>query len=256
MSHNTVMPSDSPTPNTPPKRGMFRVVLVAEAVLLITLLGILGYRFAMRNAAVADESNSATTSPSHAPKQTTPPPRKNNAPATQVGTNPPNRSPDTRETSSLPVLASPMILVEKSKQRLTLFDGRRIVKQYPASTGRDAGDKMREGDYRTPEGEFYVCVRNEKSKYTRALGLSYPDQLDARRGLRDGLITRQDHDRIVQAIQRHRQPLWNTPLGGQIMIHGDRRGGRTTQGCIALEDRDILELFPRIPLGTRVIIKP
>jgi lipoprotein-anchoring transpeptidase ErfK/SrfK len=40
------------------------------------------------------------------------------------------------------------------------------------------------------------------------------------------------------------------------MIHGDRRGGRTTQGCIALEDRDILELFPKIPVGTRVIVKP
>jgi murein L,D-transpeptidase YafK len=156
----------------------------------------------------------------------------------------------------LPKLHSPEILIEKSKQRLSVFDDGRRVKQYLASTGRDAGDKTREGDYRTPEGEFYVCVKNDKSKYTRALGLSYPDVSDAQQGLRDGRITRREYDRIVHAIRRRRQPPWNTPLGGAIMIHGDRRGGRTTQGCIALEDRDILELFPRIPLGTRVVIKP
>jgi murein L,D-transpeptidase YafK len=130
------------------------------------------------------------------------------------------------------------------------------VKQYPVSTGRDAGDKQREGDYRTPEGEFYVCVKNASSKYTRALGLSYPGVSDAQRGLREGLITQREHDRIVYAIRNRHQPPWKTPLGGEIMIHGDRRGGRTTQGCIALEDRDILELFPKIPLGTRVIIRP
>lgn len=244
------MPSKSPTSNPPPKRGVFRVLLVAEFVLLLGLLTAWGYRAATRNAAVADESDSATTAPAAAETQTA-------APSTQTATT--NRTPrptDTRAASSLPVLRSPTILVEKSRQRLTLFDNGRIVKQYPASTGKNAGDKQREGDYRTPDGDFYVCVKNEKSKYTRALGLSYPSLPDAQQGLRDGRITRQEHDQIVDAIRRLRQPPWKTPLGGEIMIHGDRRGGRTTQGCIALEDRDILELFPRIPVGTRVIIKP
>ena len=115
---------------------------------------------------------------------------------------------------------------------------------------------MREGDGRTPEGEFYVCVKNTASKYTRALGLSYPNRSDAIRGLRQGLISQRDFDRIDYTIRKRLQPPWNTPLGGEIMIHGDRRGGRTTQGCIALEDRDILEIFPRIPVGTRVVIRP
>jgi lipoprotein-anchoring transpeptidase ErfK/SrfK len=240
------------------------MIVAAEVVVLLGVLGVWGYRATMQNLAASGKTNSRLNSPNAASTQTAPggvsrntTPMRANLPTTHPSVPTRTVTPAAGgDSSALDVLRSPAILVEKSKQRLTVFDGGRIVKRYPASTGRDAGDKMREGDYRTPEGEFYVCVRNAKSKYTRALGLSYPNASNALRGLREGLITQQDHDRIVQAIRRRRQPPWNTPLGGQIMIHGDRRGGRTTQGCIALEDGDILELFPRIPLGTRVMITP
>ncbi|MBN1942421.1 MAG: L,D-transpeptidase [Phycisphaerae bacterium] len=253
------MPSDSPTSSPSRKGSFFHVLLGAEIVVLLALLGAWGYRAAARNFSETEQADSTPNIPAAAAPQTAP---SHTLPATAPSrarkkpVQPPAASQAARWNAPLPELRSPMLLVEKSKQRLTVFDGRRIVKQYPASTGRNPGDKRREGDYRTPEGEFYVCVKNAKSKYTRALGLSYPSRDDARRGLRDGLITRQDYDRIVQAMDNKRQPPWNTPLGGEIMIHGDRRGGRTTQGCIALEDRDILELFPRIPLGTRVMIQP
>ncbi len=153
-------------------------------------------------------------------------------------------------------LQNPQIVVEKSKLRLTVFEGRSAVKRYRAAVGGGRGDKTREGDLCTPEGVFYVCVRNTQSKYVLSLGLSYPNIEDARRGLRAGLISQIEYDRIALAINRGQQPPWNTKLGGEIMIHGQRKGGRDTKGCIALEDNDIRELFPKIPNGTKVTILP
>jgi len=154
-------------------------------------------------------------------------------------------------------IVNPTILIEKSKLRLTVFDQNgKIVKRYRAAVGANPEDKLREGDFRTPEGEFYVCVKNPNSKYVLALGLSYPNISDADRGYRSGLINKSQYDQIAYAIRKQRQPPWNTPLGGEIMIHGRRNGGRDTEGCIALEDKDIRELYPQISVGTRVLINP
>jgi lipoprotein-anchoring transpeptidase ErfK/SrfK len=153
-------------------------------------------------------------------------------------------------------LARPAILIDKSSRLLAVYDGGRLVKVYPAAVGARPGDKLREGDRRTPEGEFFVCVKNPVSKYTLALGLSYPAEEDAARGLREGLISQAEHRRIEAELRAGRRPPWDTALGGEIMIHGDRRGGRDTLGCIALEDDDIRELYPQIPIGTRVVIRP
>ena len=139
---------------------------------------------------------------------------------------------------------------------MVLYDDNHIIARFPVSTGANPGDKEREGDKCTPEGEFYVCVKNPQSKYIVSLGLSYPDIEDAARGLHDGLISKSQHDRIVYAIEREQQPPWDTPLGGEIMIHGCRNGGRGTLGCIALEDDAIRLLYPRIKIGTRVLVKP
>ena len=162
---------------------------------------------------------------------------------------------------ALPPLRNPRIVIEKSKGRLTVFDGTTPVKRYTVIVGVVAGDKRVEGDLRTPEGEFYVCVKNPRSKFTLSLGLNYPRASDARRGLASGLISPRQCQQIVEANARNRQPLWNTKLGGEIMIHGKRRdtqgqvrGG--TLGCIAMDDANIRELYPRIPHGAVVIIKP
>lgn len=153
-------------------------------------------------------------------------------------------------------LTRPAILIDKSSRLLAVYDGGQLVKVYPAAVGARPGDKLREGDRRTPEGEFFVCVKNPVSKYTLALGLSYPAEEDAARGLREGLISPSEHRRIEAELRAGRRPPWDTALGGEIMIHGDRRGGRDTLGCIALEDADIRELYPQIPIGTRVVIRP
>ncbi len=167
---------------------------------------------------------------------------------------------DPPDAPPLGALSEPWVLVEKAGRRLTVFDGRRVVKRYRVDVGRAAGDKQREGDMKTPEGTFYICVHNDKSKFTRSLGLSYPNIEDARRGLRDGLISRAEHDRIVEAIRAKRRPPWNTALGGEIMIHGNSRnvpGKRWTAGCVGLVDNEhIRELFDALPTGTRVVIQP
>lgn len=152
------------------------------------------------------------------------------------------------------VVSQPRIVVEKSAHRLTLYDGQRAVKEYRAAVGGGQGDKVREGDRCTPEGRFYICVKNPQSKYTLSLGLSYPNDEDAARGLRDGLITQEQHDRIVRAISEKAQPDWYTPLGGEIMIHGCGAGRDWTHGCIALDDDDIRELYDFVEVGTEVTV--
>ncbi len=154
----------------------------------------------------------------------------------------------------LPELTDPSLVVDKSRLMLTVLDAGRPVKRYRVAVGGGDGDKVREGDRRTPEGEFYVCVKNPQSQYVLSLGLSYPDAADARRGLEDGLISARDYHRIAEAIRRRRHPPWDTPLGGEIMIHGARNGRDATAGCIALDDDDIRELYPRIDVGTPVRI--
>ncbi len=82
---------------------------------------------------------------------------------------------------------APRIVVTKSERRLDLFDGPELVASYRVVLGFEPiGDKERKDDGRTPEGEFFVFVKNSKSKYHLSLGLSYPDTGDAERGLAAG----------------------------------------------------------------------
>jgi murein L,D-transpeptidase YafK len=162
---------------------------------------------------------------------------------------------DAREPLRLP-LVEPRIVISKSGRRLDLYSDGRVVRTYRIALGEHAvEDKERAGDRRTPEGEFYVCVKNAASKFHLSLGLSYPNREDAERGLRDHLITRAEHDRIVRAIERHLRPPWDTALGGEIFIHGGGTASDWTWGCVALDNADVKELFDAVPLGTKVIIE-
>jgi murein L,D-transpeptidase YafK len=154
-------------------------------------------------------------------------------------------------------LVNPQIVVRKAARRLTLFSGGGAVRVYPVVLGfTPEGDKERQGDGRTPEGTFYVCVKNDKSNFYLSLGLTYPDAEDAARGLRDGLINRRQHDRIVSAARRKARPPWDTALGGEIFIHGGGTASDWTFGCVALENPHIKELFDSVPMGTPVRIEP
>jgi len=163
---------------------------------------------------------------------------------------------DNRRPLKLP-LVSPKILVKKSARRLTLYSGGEAVRAYPVALGfSPEGDKVRQGDGRTPEGTFYVCVKNAKSIFYLSLGLSYPNEEDAARGLADKLITRRQYENIVSAIRRRGRPPWDTRLGGEIFIHGHGSAGDWTWGCVALDNEDIKELYDAVPVGTTVVIEP
>jgi murein L,D-transpeptidase YafK len=154
-------------------------------------------------------------------------------------------------------LANPRIVVVKSKRQLMLYAGAQLLRTYRVGLGfNPVGDKIREGDGATPEGTFYVFTRNDESKFYLSLGISYPNVEAASRGLRDGLISAEQYEQIVLAHRQQAAPPQDTPLGGQIYIHGHGALDDWTRGCVALDDRDVKELFDAVPVGTRVVIEP
>ena len=143
-----------------------------------------------------------------------------------------------------PVGIADSIVIEKRAHRLTLFHMGRPLRTYLVALGAGGvdKDKVSAGDRRTPEGLFSVEARNPFSHYHLALRLSYPDV-------------------------RHRtiaQQLGVSP-GGDIMIHGLPNGRHAvgafhrtkdwTNGCIALTDEEIEEIWSAVPVGTPVEIK-
>lgn len=141
-------------------------------------------------------------------------------------------------------LAADSIVVEKRKHTLTLFSWGHPVRTYHVALGTNPiGDKVRQGDGRTPEGVFHIDGHNPDSKYYKSLHISYPDAA---------------HLRAAEAR--------GFSAGGDIMIHGlpDRfasvgaahRDYDWTEGCIALTDKEIDEIFRSVPDGTPIEIKP
>jgi murein L,D-transpeptidase YafK len=173
---------------------------------------------------------------------------------------PPPLTPEEQAVNRRPLrlpLIEPKVLVSKKARRVTLYSKGERVRVYRAVLGfAPEGDKEREGDGRTPEGTFYVCVKNAKSNFYLSLGLSYPNEEDAERGLRDGLITRAQADRIRRAVSQQATPPWDTALGGEIFIHGGGVSSDWTAGCVALENEQMKELFDAVPVGTRVVVEP
>jgi murein L,D-transpeptidase YafK len=157
----------------------------------------------------------------------------------------------------LPVLVNPAIVVKKKERKLYVYEGDKIVKTYNVGLGfTPEGDKEKQGDGKTPEGEFYIFTKNPKSSYYLSLGVSYPSIEDAKRGLERKLITKKEHDSIVQAIKNKQTPPQKTKLGGEIYIHGNGSATDWTWGCVALDDAQMKELFDAIPVGTNVRIEP
>lgn len=154
------------------------------------------------------------------------------------------------------------IRISKRKKSVYVYQGVDLIKKIPADFGNNVvSDKIRRGDlrspddWRTPEGTFFVVSKNPNSKYYKALVLNYPNAEDARRGYKQGLISKEEYQAIVRAEQNHSIPPMNTMLGGWIEIHGDGTGGGTnwTQGCIAIENHEMDELWDIIQVGTPVL---
>jgi murein L,D-transpeptidase YafK len=136
------------------------------------------------------------------------------------------------------------ILVVKSERKMYLQSAGRTVRTFDISLGLvPEGAKQREGDFRTPEGVYYIEAKNARSDFFLALKVSYPNDKDRARARANG----------------------DDP-GGQIMIHGlpnapkyaesRYRGTDWTDGCIAVSNSDMVDLWLMTSVATPIEIRP
>lgn len=152
-----------------------------------------------------------------------------------AGTAPPLAPADERATR---------IVLEKAERRLSLLRGDRVIRTYRVALGGDPiGPKQRQGDSRTPEGRYEIDRKNSASRFHLSLGISYPDANDRARARAAGVSP-----------------------GGDIMIHGLPNGHGAigaahsaydwTDGCAAVTDAEIEEIWSLVEIGTPIEIKP
>src|SRR5262249_20313020 len=136
------------------------------------------------------------------------------------------------------------IVVVKSARTMTLLKGEKVLKTYKVALGTvPVGAKRIEGDHKTPEGIYTIDAKNPKSQFHLALHISYPSAADRERARKLGV-----------------RP------GGAIMIHGLARSyaylgalhrqADWTDGCIAVTNAEIEEIWSLVPIGSRVEIRP
>ncbi len=148
------------------------------------------------------------------------------------------------------------LLVEKGRRRLRILLGEQCLAELPVIVGRNGlGHKQREGDERTPEGEYTICYRNDESRFHLFLGLSYPNADDAAAALARGDLDEAGYRSIVEPLAAGGVPNWYTGLGGEIGLHGGGIGRSGTAGCVAMADGDIELLWVATCLGCRVQIR-
>jgi murein L,D-transpeptidase YafK len=154
----------------------------------------------------------------------------------------PQAQPVMLRAESLPIVDR--VVVHKAQRRLDLMHGGNVVRTYHIQLGLNpVGQKERSGDFRTPEGTYRLDRRNARSDYFLSIKVSYPNETD-----------------LARARARH----WQT--GGSIMIHGlpnllkhdvdyyERTDW--TDGCIAVSDADMVEIWMLAPDNTPIDILP
>jgi murein L,D-transpeptidase YafK len=136
------------------------------------------------------------------------------------------------------------VIVEKSERKLYLMVGDEILREFDIALGfTPDGHKQQEGDFRTPEGSYRLTRRRLNSDYFMAIQISYPSSAD-----------------VVQARGR------GVPPGNNIMIHGQpgkpKRSSRYyasndwTEGCIAVSNAAMIDIWQLTNPDTPIIIKP
>jgi murein L,D-transpeptidase YafK len=121
-----------------------------------------------------------------------------------------------------------------------------IIRSYKVSLGRaPVGPKVKEGDGRTPEGVYSIDMRNDKSSYHRSLRISYPSKADIERARREG-VTRPGGGIFIHGKPNNKSPLWWRRAQKQDW----------TNGCIAVSDEEIREIWNLVRNGTPIVIKP
>lgn len=133
------------------------------------------------------------------------------------------------------------IEVHKSARKMYLLHNSKVMKQYDIALGQQpVGHKQFEGDQKTPEGVYYIDRRNPNSRFHLSLGMSYPNQADR-----------------AYARSQGKSP------GGDIFIHGRANkhtqrglGWDWTDGCIAVTDDEMEEIYAMVKVGTPIVVFP
>ena len=146
------------------------------------------------------------------------------------------------------------IIVSKAKRTLEYREDGMSLEFAIGLGSAPVGRKSRRGDRKTPEGTYYITHKNAKSQFYLSLGISYPNADDAKAGAESGLITPAQYAAIEGADRDRQRPPQNTPLGGDIFIHGRGAQSDWTWGCIALDDEDMKFLFEHARVGDKVSI--
>ena len=143
-----------------------------------------------------------------------------------------------------PLLQADEVVVAKGERKLYLMRRGKVLKWFWVALGRfPVGPKTELGDGRTPEGIYWIKGRDVDSDFYRALWLSYPNSADRERAERLGVNP-------GGGIMIHALPEGYGPKGpGVPMIDW-------TDGCIAVTNADMDEIWARVPDGTRVEIRP
>ena len=156
------------------------------------------------------------------------------------------------------------VLVDTGPGILKVMQGNDEMEVFPhVAIGQHGADfEKARNDKKTPLGEYRIGWVNENSKFHRFLGLTYPNIDNAKRAFLTGLISEQTVRSIMRAEMEDGVPPQNTPLGGQIGIHGlgpvEREFHQVfnwTSGCIALTNEEIDRLSKWIKKGTVVVIR-
>ncbi len=141
------------------------------------------------------------------------------------------------------------IVISKSQYRLTVKYGRKSIRSYKAVFGpTPKANKLMEGDRNTPEGVFKIASKNPSSKYDKFLALDYPN---------DSALARFNRMKAAGKLPA------SARIGGSVGIHGVWPGGDDliqlgvgwTDGCIALCNKDIEDLYKLVEVGTPVVIR-
>ena len=145
------------------------------------------------------------------------------------------------------------IVVRKGERRLQVFqDGQSAgCWKVGLATGYETGDKLREGDMKTPEGWYRTSDKPASSHYS-AIAVHYPNAEDAQRGLDESVIDEPTYESILSALEKDKKPSQQTSMGGEILIHGGGGADDWTLGCLGMENEDIDALRSHLPEGMRV----
>jgi hypothetical protein len=152
--------------------------------------------------------------------------------------------PNTAAGSARPFEQADALVVDKSDRKLYLLRSARVVAEYPVKLGLNPhGHKQHEGDFRTPEGKYALTRRNPRSDYFLSIQVSYPNREDVAWAKENGWLP-----------------------GGLIMIHGQPNVPKRppefyasrdwTDGCIALSNADMVDVWLRTSAGLPIEIRP